>query len=160
MSDIKQLKEIIKATGAFGSRSEVKNFIILRHIFESLRDEFGPWDGFDRGKNRIYSGFGRPRVFLGKNGQVEWYDRLKLYQTQIVNLDYISEKEKISASSVQMWINWCLTVQEYVPEKKTFAFKMVATSRRSAGIAYWLLTKDLIKLEKCNFDNVNWKTLI
>jgi hypothetical protein len=139
--------------GTYVNRVDQKNYHIMRHVFERLRETCGVYDGLRSMVN--YSKTGSPkklrvRVEAGKS--IRLIDvHLVHWQEELINQGLILPEEMLSSSSVEMMIAWCVATQK---ETKTFAMQKVALTRRAAMNAYWLLSADLIELEKSNFFGV------
>lgn len=129
----------------YTSRTATKNYHILRHMFERMRDKWGVFDGFRSKKN--YNKAGRPL-----NKETDFNESLIKWQLELVSLSLIHESEILSIGSLLMILNWCISKQK---ENDKFDYGKVNISRRAAVNSGWLLTGDLIYLENCNFGEIS-----
>lgn len=133
----------------FADRTQAKNSIILRHVFERLRETCGPWDGL-RG-NHCYKKSGQP-VKLKWNGPDTPYDvHIMDWQLELVESGLIEPKEVLSPASISMCLKWAITRQKLDAHWKV---DRVTRHRRPAIQAGWLLHMDVVELEKLNFTGV------
>ena len=156
--DTDHYRQVIAATNAasfskkkktFINKADTKNYLIMRHIFERLRDTCGIFDGHREAVN--YSCSGKPNV-LPWGGPTSQYDiHVVEWQMELVRDCKIQANEILAPASIIMHTRWAITKQRF---SKTFRLHQAAVIRRAAVNAYWLLNIDLIEIERSNFLSV------
>jgi hypothetical protein len=129
-------------------RTQIKNAIIQRHLFDRLVQTCGPFDG-RRGANN-YKRSGMP-INLRWGGPETPFDvHMLAWQMELVDAGLIELGEILSPASICMIMKWAITAQQADEVWKT---SRIVGNRRHAIAAGWLLALDVIELEKLNFDN-------
>ncbi len=129
----------------FMNKADAKNYMIMRHVFERLRDTCGVFDGMRGAVN--YARSGVPRAM--KLGQAKSFDvHMVEWQMELVREGHIQPKGMLAPASIMMHIAWAITAQKY---SATFRVHQATVIRRAAVNAGWLLIADLVKLEELNF---------
>jgi hypothetical protein len=133
----------------FTDRVQAKNSVILRHVFERLRESCGPWDGI-RG-NHCYKKSGMPVKLKWGGPQTPFDVHVLDWQMELVKAGLIEAGEVLSPASICMCMKWAITGQAL---GSLWKVNMMTRARRPAIQAGWLLHMDVIRLEKLNFDAV------
>ena len=136
------------------NRVDQKNYHIMRHVFERLRDSCGVYDGLRGAKN--YAKGGIPRKLKAGFPGSPYCVHMIAWQKELIKGGLLSFEEVLAPASVLMHIRWAITMQKFSP---TFRLEQAAFARRAAVNAYWLLTADLIKIEDANFSVTNDKAV-
>jgi len=138
------------------SRTDVKNYTIMRHIFERLREQFGPYDHFRGGLN--YKKVGVPYQLPAAGPKSPYDIHVVKWQLELIDAELITFAEIIAPASVYMHTQWALT---HAPINELWKVQRIANSRRPAQMSGWLLTSDLIALEALNYSvPINYATTI
>jgi hypothetical protein len=137
------------AKKTYVNRTDQKNYHIMRHVFERLRDTCGVFDGYREKVN--YSKTGAPKKLKPGSPESQFDIHVILWQEELIKQGLLEPEEMISPASVLMHIRWAITKQ---PANKSFRIAHAAFMRRAAVNAYWLLTADLVEIEKSNFFGV------
>lgn len=130
----------------FTDRTAQKNTIILRHYFERLREHFGPWDGLRHAKNYLEAGWCHALPAHGPESA--WDAHVFKWQMELLDEGHITPEEFLSPASIGMLTRWAVTKQ---PFDSLWKIRKATFVRRIAVTAGWLLTIDLIELEKANY---------
>lgn len=130
----------------FLRRAQVKNQLIMRHIFDRLVETCGPYDGL--GAQLNYKKSIMP-VKLKWGGPKTPFDvHVLAWQLELVKDELISREEVLSPASICMAMKWAATSQL---AKDLEVTSNIIYWRRPAVQAGWLLVRDQLKLEELNF---------
>ena len=143
-----KLRKTRKAT--YVNRTDQKNYHILRHIFERMRDTCGVFDGH-RGQVN-YTSVGKPKNMPWGAPESQWDVHVVEWQKELIRDGSITAEDVLSPGSIYKFVRLTVTRQNAT---HTFRTATVAMGRRAAVNAYWLLTADLIKIEEANFGTCN-----
>lgn len=130
----------------FLGRTQVKNQLIMRHIFDRLVETCGPFDGLGAAVN--YRKSGMP-VKLKWGGPETPFDvHVLSWELELVEAGYIEREEILSLASIVMSLRWAITSQLAT---ELWRANRIIRYRRPAIQAGWLLVRDQLKLEELNF---------
>jgi len=130
----------------FTSRTQAKNSIILRHVFERLREVCGPYDGL-RGAH-CYKKSSEPRKLFWGGPATPFDIHVMDWQLELVEEGLITKQEVLSPGSIVMHMKWAIANSCF---KELWKVNRMTFARRPALQAGWLLVQDQLALEKLNF---------
>jgi hypothetical protein len=131
---------------SYANKTDQKNYHILRHVFERMRQTCGVYDGL-RGRTN-YTKNGKAKKIPWGSPESLWDAHVVEWQKELIREGLIKPEDVLSPGTLYSYFRWTVTCQK---ETSTFRHSVAAIGRRAAVNAYWLLTADLIKIEEANF---------
>jgi hypothetical protein len=129
----------------FLRRTQVKNQLIMRHIFDRLVETCGPYDGLGAAKN--YKKSGMPLKLKWGGPETDFDVHLLAWQLELVEDGLIERDEMLSMASLVLALRWAVTAQ---PATELWRAGRIIFWRRPAAQAGWLLLRDQLALEEKN----------
>jgi len=143
MPNVKRIKT--KGTNFLG-RTQIKNHLIMRHIYERLVETCGPYDGLGAGKN--YKKTGMPLKLKWGGPETDFDAHILAWELELVDEGLIERSEMLGMGSMVLAMKWAVTSQ---PADDLWRVQQIMKWRRPAAQAGWLLLRDQLTLEEKNF---------
>lgn len=130
----------------FLCRTQAKNQLIMRHLFDRLVETCGPYDGLGAAIN--YRKSGMPNKLKWGGPETPFDAHILAWELELVEHGVINREEILGMASIGMNIRWAITSQRATD---LWRAGRIILNRRPAAQAGWLLMRDQIKLEELNF---------